>query len=98
MATIFVDADEWDAVPDEERAMLYIGPRCLSGSSGLPAVQPASSHPTSVWSTGRQPARWHGQVFVSVIAYQPGRPNSNDGLRQDLSSALNDLSLTGTYL
>jgi diacylglycerol O-acyltransferase / wax synthase len=39
-----------------------------------------------------------GQVFVSVIAYQPGRPNSNDGLRQDLSSALNDFSLTGTYL
>ncbi len=40
----------------------------------------------------------HGQVFVSVTAYQPGRPNSNDGLRQDLSSALNDFSLAGTYL
>ena len=39
-----------------------------------------------------------GQVFVSVIAYQPGRPNSNDCLRQDLSSALNDFSLTGRYL
>jgi diacylglycerol O-acyltransferase / wax synthase len=39
-----------------------------------------------------------GQVFVSGTAYQPGRPNSNDGLRQDLSSALNDFSLTGTHL
>jgi hypothetical protein len=42
--------------------------------------------------------RAHGQAFVSVIAYQPGCPKSNDGLRQDLSSALNDFSLTGTYL
>jgi hypothetical protein len=40
--------------------------------------------------------RARGQVFVSVTAYQPGRPTSNDGLRQDLSSALNDFSLTGT--
>ena len=39
-----------------------------------------------------------GQVFVSVFAYQPGRPSSNDGLRQDLSNALKDFSLTGTYL
>jgi diacylglycerol O-acyltransferase len=39
-----------------------------------------------------------GQAFFSVIAYQPGRPNSNDGLRQDLSNALKDFSLTGTYL
>jgi hypothetical protein len=39
-----------------------------------------------------------GQVFVSVTAYHPGCLNSNDGLRQDLSSALNDFSLTGTYL
>jgi hypothetical protein len=42
--------------------------------------------------------RARGQVFVSVTAYQPGRPNSNDRLRQDLSSALNDFSLTGTRL
>ena len=38
------------------------------------------------------------QVFVSVTAYQPGRPDSNDGLRENLSSALDDFSLTGTYL
>ena len=40
--------------------------------------------------------RTHEQVFVSVLAYQPGRPNSNDGLRQDISSALSDFSLTAT--
>ncbi len=42
--------------------------------------------------------RAHGQVFVSVLAYQPGRPNSNDDLRQDLSSTLSDFSLTATHL
>ena len=39
-----------------------------------------------------------GQVFVSVTAYEPTRPNSNDSLQQDISSALNDFSLTGTFL
>ncbi|MED5814927.1 hypothetical protein VST63_21420 [Mycolicibacterium sp. 050232] len=38
----------------------------------------------------------NGKVFISAIAYQPGRPNSNDSLRQDLSNALSDFSLTGT--
>ncbi|HKH52562.1 MAG TPA: hypothetical protein VKA77_12385 [Mycobacterium sp.] len=41
-------------------------------------------------------ARVHQQVFVSVLAYQPDRSNSNDGLRQNLSSALSDFSLTAT--
>jgi hypothetical protein len=36
------------------------------------------------------------QVFVSVLAYQPDRPNSNDDLWQDLSSVLGDFSLTAT--
>jgi hypothetical protein len=40
--------------------------------------------------------RTHGRVFVSVLAYQPGRSNSNDGLRQHLSNALVDFSLTAT--
>jgi hypothetical protein len=40
--------------------------------------------------------RTHGRVFVSVLAYQPGSPNSNDDLRRDLSSALSDFSLTAT--
>jgi hypothetical protein len=40
--------------------------------------------------------RSHGRVFVSVLAYQPERPNSNDDLRQQISSALSDFSLTAT--
>lgn len=39
-----------------------------------------------------------GRVFVSVMAYQPDRLSSNDGLRHELSSVLEDFSLTGTYL
>ncbi|OBK43128.1 hypothetical protein [Mycobacterium sp. 1081908.1] len=38
-------------------------------------------------------ARVNGQVFVSVQAYQPGRPNSKDLLRQTLSSVLDEFSL-----
>jgi diacylglycerol O-acyltransferase / wax synthase len=40
----------------------------------------------------------NGQVFVMVHAYQPGRPNSNDDLRHDLSRVLKEFSLTGTHL
>jgi hypothetical protein len=40
--------------------------------------------------------RVHGRVFVSVVAFQPGQHNSNDGLRQDISSVLSDFSLTAT--
>jgi hypothetical protein len=40
--------------------------------------------------------RVHRQVFVSVLAYPPGGSNSNNGLWQDLSSALGDFSLTAT--
>lgn len=46
------------------------------------------------WASGRA----CGRVFVSVMAYQPGRLSSNDALRQELSSVLEDFSLTGTYL
>ncbi|OBG17989.1 hypothetical protein A5765_05185 [Mycolicibacterium celeriflavum] len=42
------------------------------------------------------------QVSVTVTAYQPGytnsNANSNEALRQDLSNALNDFSLTGRYI
>jgi hypothetical protein len=38
--------------------------------------------------------RVHRQVFVSVLAHQPDRPNSNDDLWRDLSSSLSDFSLT----
>jgi hypothetical protein len=40
--------------------------------------------------------RAHGRVFVSVVAYQPDRPNSNDQLQQRLSSVLSEFSLTAT--
>ena len=40
--------------------------------------------------------RAHGQVFISFLAYQPGRPNSDDHLRQAISKALRDFSLTAT--
>ncbi|OBH57893.1 hypothetical protein A5685_06650 [Mycobacterium colombiense] len=38
----------------------------------------------------------HRQVFISVLAYQPGRLTSNDDLRQHVSSALSEFSLTAT--
>jgi hypothetical protein len=38
--------------------------------------------------------RTEGQVFVSVLGYQPGRLNSNNILRHALSSTLCDFSLT----
>ena len=40
--------------------------------------------------------RVRGQVFVSVVAYQPDRPNSNDDLQQHISSVLSEFSLTAT--
>ncbi len=40
--------------------------------------------------------RVHGQVVVSVLAFEPGCPNSNDDLRQHISSALSEFSLTAT--
>lgn len=40
--------------------------------------------------------RTSAEIFVSVLAYQPGRSNSNDDLRQNLSSTLSEFSLIGT--
>nr|WP_066899927.1 hypothetical protein [Mycolicibacterium houstonense] len=40
----------------------------------------------------------NGQIFISLISYLPGRVNSNDELRLDLSTALKEFSLSGTYL
>jgi hypothetical protein len=41
-------------------------------------------------------ARVHGQVSVSVVAYQPDRPSSKDELQQHISSVLSEFSLTAT--
>lgn len=40
--------------------------------------------------------RVHGQVFVSVLAYELGGHNSNEDLGQHISSALSEFSLTAT--
>lgn len=45
-----------------------------------------------VMVAGRTP----GRVFVSVLGYQPDRPNSNGALRQNLSDVLSDFALTAT--
>ena len=38
--------------------------------------------------------RANGQVFVSIVAYQPGRPNTHADVQSDLSNALSDFALT----
>jgi len=60
-----------------------------------PGVTSATMHHTG-GLLGLLSGRVNGQVFVSVYTYQPGRANSEDALRQDLSSALSDFSLTAT--
>lgn len=40
--------------------------------------------------------RVHGKVFISVLGYQPDRPNTLDDLRRDLSNTLSDFSLHAT--
>lgn len=42
--------------------------------------------------------RAHGQVFLNALAFQPGRMNTNDALRHDLSSVLKEFSLNATHL
>ena len=38
--------------------------------------------------------RANGQVFISIVAYLPGRPNTYEGVQSDLSNALSDFALT----
>ena len=60
-----------------------------------PGVTKATLHRTG-GLLGLLSGRVHGEVFVSVLGYQPGRPNTIDDLWRDLSSALSDFSLTAT--
>ena len=60
-----------------------------------PGVTKTTVHQTG-GMLGLLSGRVHGQAFVSIYAYQPGRRNTNDELRQELSSALSDFSLTAT--
>jgi hypothetical protein len=61
----------------------------------VPGVTKATVHQTG-GLLGLLSGRAHGQVFVSVVAYEAGRTNSNDILRQHISSVLRDFSLTAT--
>lgn len=59
----------------------------------LPGVTTSTMHRTN-GALALVSGRTHGQVFISALAYELGRPNSNDHLRQGISSALSDFSLT----
>jgi diacylglycerol O-acyltransferase len=41
--------------------------------------------------------RVNGRIFISVLRYQPGQPNTTDHLRDAISHALADFSLTATF-
>ena len=60
-----------------------------------PGVTTATMHRTNgalVVASGRV----RGRLFISILAYELGRTNSNDELRELISSALRDFSLTAT--
>ena len=61
----------------------------------VPGVTKATVHQTG-GLLGLLSGRAHGRVFVSVVAYEAGRDNSNDILRQHISAVLSDFSLTAT--
>jgi hypothetical protein len=94
-------------VPDQRWALLPLSPLPAANRPDgtdadqfamrtlYPGVTKATMHHTG-GLLGLLSGRVHGQVFVSVYAYQPGRPNSDDDLRRDLASALRDFSLTAT--
>jgi hypothetical protein len=67
----------------------------VAGRTLYPGVTKATMHHTG-GMLGLHSGRVHGQVSVSVFAYQPGRPNSNDDLWRDLSNVLSEFSLTAT--
>ncbi|OBJ15785.1 wax ester/triacylglycerol synthase domain-containing protein [Mycobacterium colombiense] len=59
----------------------------------VPGVTKATVHQTG-GLLGVLSGRTHGRVFVSVVAFEEGRPNSNAVLQQHISSVLSDFSLT----
>ncbi|OMC29795.1 hypothetical protein [Mycobacterium colombiense] len=61
----------------------------------VPGVTKATVHQTG-GLLGVLSGRTHGRVFVSVVAHEEGRPNSNASLRQHISRVLSDFSLTAT--
>ncbi|MCA2344159.1 hypothetical protein JF732_27010 [Mycobacterium intracellulare] len=63
--------------------------------SVYPGVTAATMHRTN-GALALLSGRVHGRVFISVLAYELGRRNSNEGLRQALSKTLSDFSLAAT--
>ncbi|WP_163713274.1 hypothetical protein [Mycobacterium timonense] len=63
--------------------------------SVYPGVTAATMHRTN-GALALLSGRVHGRVFISVLAYELGRTNSNEVLREALSQTLNDFSLTAT--
>lgn len=63
--------------------------------SVYPGVTAATMHRTN-GALALLSGRVHGRVFISVLAYELGRRNSNEVLRQALSKTLSDFSLTAT--
>ena len=68
---------------------------CFAMKSLFAGATEATIHQTG-GLLGLLSGRVHGQVFVSVVAHQPGRSNSNEGLRRLISSVLSDFSLTAS--
>jgi hypothetical protein len=60
-----------------------------------PGVTSATMHHTG-GMLGLLSGRVRGRVFVSVYAFQPGRSNSSDEMRQDISGVLREFSLAAT--
>ncbi|WP_374025950.1 hypothetical protein [Mycobacterium sp. HNNTM2301] len=68
---------------------------CFAVRLLVPGVTKATVHQTG-GLLGLLSGRAHGRVFVSVVAYGAGRTDSNDVLRQHISSVLRDFSLTAS--
>src|SRR5271166_426690 len=80
--------------PDGTDADYFAGNSFFLGATGTGAPV-ATIHRTG-GLLGLLSGRVHGQVFISIVAYQLDRPNSNHDLRQHISSVLSDFALTAT--
>jgi hypothetical protein len=80
--------------PDGTDADYFAGNSFFLGATGTGA--PVATIARTGGLLGLLSGRVHGRVFVSVVAYQLARPDSNDDLRQHISSVLSDFSLTAT--
>jgi hypothetical protein len=80
--------------PDGTDADYFAGNSFFLGATGTGA--PVATIARTGGLLGLLSGRVHGRVFVSVVEYQLARPDSNDDLRQHISSVLSDFSLTAT--